>query len=603
MSAVGTAESVPLNNVGRTWSPRRSTLAELLIGAIVVTATIVVPLAVGDVYWTQVFLLANVYVIAAVSLNVLRGEAGQISFGQGAIFGAAAYGTGMAAGMYDVAIVPAMGIGVLAGLAFGLVLALPALRVQGYYLAFVTVAAAVVFPDMLRAFDEHTHAITGISVLVPDVGTPVLWKMDWVTLAILGATIAALIGHAVIRSSRLGRQMRVSAASSEAALSLGVNPGYMRVLAFAISALGTGVAGALYVALFGFISPGAFPLALSILIYFSVVVGGESTIVGPILGVYLLWVLPNNVLTDFVEYRLLIYGSIALFVMLLFPSGLVGTIRDLLYRIFERPAGQVISVAELIDDSDNRAGVGRVFDPDSEPVLQVSNATRNFGAVRALDDVTFDVKPGEIHGLVGPNGSGKTTLLNALSGFVRLDAGEISIDGVNASRRSARQRAQDGIGRTFQTPRVFEDMSVWENIEITSVRAGRQPNLSAKALHERRGRYDSVRATTLPHGQRRLLEVVRVLRFSPRILLLDEPAAGLSPVARTELATSLVHVAHIAGVAIVLVEHDLSLVWSIADRITVIDEGRIQYSGPPADLGTEALETVFMLGGARAQSD
>jgi branched-chain amino acid transport system permease protein len=577
---------------------RRDARIELAIGVAVVSATTILPLATGSFYWGQVFLLANVYLIAAVSLNILRGEAGQISFGQGAIFGASAYATGMAAGLYDVHIAPAMAIGVLAALAFGLLLALPALRVQGYYLAFVTVAAAVVFPDLLRAYDEHTHAITGISVFVPRVGEIIFWGMDWVALAILISAVAALVAHALIRSSRFGRRMRVAAASPEAAQSLGINPGYMRVAAFLISALGTGLAGALYVALFGFVSPGAFPLALSILIYFSVVVGGESTIIGPIAGLYLLYVLPNNVLTEFVEYRLLVYGLIALGIMLLFPAGLIGTIRELLNRILDRPAGAVISVEELVDERDLRPQSDA--DAEDAPVLRLRDATKSFGAVRALDGMSLDVRLGEIHALVGPNGSGKTTLLNALSGFVRLESGDVEIDGTRATRWSPRRRARQGVGRTFQTPRVFDDLTVWENVDVTHAGADRPETLSRAALEEAGPRWERVRAATLAHGQRRLLELVRVLRSQPRVVLLDEPAAGLSPKARTEFAETIRLLARRSNVGVVLVEHDLRLVWEVADRITVMENGRLVSSGTPDELDTRRLEEVFMLSGRDA---
>lgn len=579
----------------------RDARVELLLGICVVTATTILPLATGSIYWGQVFLLANIYVIAAVSLNILRGEAGQISFGQGAIFGAGAYATAMAAGIYGVQIAVAMLIGVLFALGFGLLLSLPALRVQGYYLAFVTVGAAVVFPELLRAFDDFTQAITGVSVFVPGVGETIVLGMDWVALAILGFTVAALMGHALLHSSRLGRQMRVAAASPEAALSLGISPGLMRMAAFMISAVGTGIAGVLYVALFGFASPGAFPLGLSILLYFAVVVGGESTIVGPIAGIYLLHVVPNNVLTEFVEYRLLIYGLLALGIMLLFPAGLVGTVRELLNRIFDRPAGAMISIDALVDEAEVSASPSTPAADAS--VLKVRGATKSFGAVRALADMSLDLKRGEVHALVGPNGSGKTTLLNALSGFVRLESGELEIDGMRASRWSTRRRTRQGLGRTFQTPRVFEDMSVWENVDVTRVDGDRAACLSPVALRRARPDWESVRAATLAHGQRRLLELARVLRSKPRILLLDEPAAGLSPQARTEFADALRLLARKAGLGVILVEHDLRLVWEVADRITVMEDGRVVDSGTPKELDVEALEAVFMAGGRRAESD
>jgi branched-chain amino acid transport system permease protein len=577
---------------------RRDVSLELLIGITVVICTTVIPLARGNVYWGQVFLLADIYLIAAVSLNVLRGEAGQISFGQGALFGAAAYGTAMAAGLHGVNIVASMAIGVGAALLFGLLLALPALRVQGYYLAFVTIAAALVFPELLRAYDEHTQAITGIPVFVPKAGETLFLGLDWVAVAIVSFAIAALFAHGVLRSSLLGRQMRVAAQSPEAALSLGFSPGRLRVAAFLLSALGTGIAGALYVPLFGFVSPGAFPLHLSILLYFAVVVGGGKTLIGPIAGIYLLYILPNNVLTGLVEYRLLVYGAIAFAIMYFFPDGLMGTIREWLRRLVSGERATV-AVESLVAA---KGGAAAAEPEEREPILSVRDATKTFGAVRALDGVTLDVRAGEIHGLVGPNGCGKTTLLNALSGFVRLQSGDVIVDGVRMNRRSARARARYGLARTFQTPRVFEDMSVWENVDV--VRAGGDGVLSAGALERVRGIWDASQASALPHAQRRLLEIVRVLRTKPRILLLDEPAAGLSAEERVAFADSLRLLSREAGMTIVLVEHDLSLVWNIADRITVMDEGHLLVTGTPAELeGNEALETVLVMGGRRADPD
>jgi branched-chain amino acid transport system permease protein len=580
---------------------RRSVGFELLLGIAVVSATTIIPLAQGSIYWGQVFLLADVYLIAAVSLNILRGEAGQISFGQGAIFGAAAYATGMAAGEYGVPIWPAMGLGVASALVFGLLLALPALRVQGFYLAFVTLAAAVVFPELLTAYNDFTHAITGVSVPVDGVGESLFWGMDWIAVTILCFTIAMLLVHALIRSSRFGRQMRIAAASPEAALSLGISPGSMRIAAFAISAIGTGVAGALYVPLFGFVSPGAFPLSLSILLYFAVVVGGESTLVGPIAGLYLLYILPNNVLTGLLEYRLLVYGGIAFGVMLFFPDGLIGSVREWVRRWRGQPIESLISIDSLVESGHESGGERDELAP---PILRISGATKSFGAVRALDGVSLGVAPGEIHGLVGPNGSGKTTLLNALSGFVRLESGEVVVDDVPLARRSPRSRARLGVGRTFQTPRVFEGLSVWENVDLSRPKGDRADQISADVLREVRPRWDAVPAAALPHAQRRLLEVVRVLRSSPRILLLDEPAAGLSAEERAMFAEALTFLAHDVGLAIVLVEHDLGLVWQIADRITVMDEGRLLCSGSPAELeGNSALESVLVGGGRRADAD
>ena len=202
----------------------------------------------------------------------------------------------------------------------------------------------------------------------------------------------------------------------------------------------------------------------------------------------------------------------------------------------------------------------------------------------------------------GPNGSGKTTLLNAMSGFVQLDSGEVEIGGTRVTRWSPRRRARRGLGRTFQTPRVFDDMTVWENVDVTGAAEGGPVSLSETALQLARPRWERTRAGTLAHGQRRLLELVRVLRSRPRILLLDEPAAGLSPRARDEFAGTIRLLANEGTVAVILVEHDLRLVWDVADRITVMADGRPVTAGTPSELDSEELEAIFMLGGRRADS-
>lgn len=593
----------PREHVGERPAPprrpllRRDARIEIALGAVIVVGTTLTALALGDVYWHQIFLLVNIYVIAAIGLNVLRGDAGQISFGQGAVFGAGAYATAMAAGLYGVPVPLAMLIGVASALAVGLLLALPALRVQGYYLGFVTVAAAVVFPDLLRAWDEHTQAITGISVPVSGVGDEIIWRLDWLTIVVLAATVSALVLHGLIRSSRFGRKMRVAAESPEAALTLGISPALMRLSAFAIAAVVTGVAGVLYVPLFGFVSPGAFPLFLSILLYFAVVVGGHGTLIGPIAGIYLLYIVPNVLLAELAEYRLIIYGGIAFAAMLFLPDGLVGSVKEWIQRRLAPTADRLVTL-DPFGEGPPSASAQATDKRKKEPVLSIRGARKRFGAVRALDDASLEVLPGEIHGLVGPNGSGKTTLLNAISGLTELDGGRVLVGKVDVTNLSPRRRAKLGIGRTFQTPRILEDMSVWENVDVADESETDGDDVRLAAVRES---WDRVLASNLPHAQRRLLEIARVLATRPKIVLLDEPAAGLSPEERDEFGRTLKALTATGPTAVVLVEHDLNLVWQVADPITVMDEGRVIASGSPDEIGrSDAVDTLFA-GGPRAE--
>jgi branched-chain amino acid transport system permease protein len=478
---------------------------------------------------------------------------------------------------------------------------LPSLRVQGFYLGFVTFAVAVVFPEVLIAFNNQTKAITGLTTTRIAIPTPIVGNFDWLSIAILVSTLVALVLHAVLRSSGLGRRMRVAGESPEMAATLGIRTGHMRILGFVFAGIGTGVAGVLYVPLLGFVSVGAFPLSLSVLLYFAVVVGGPGTLVGPIIGVYLLSVVPNEVLANFVQYRFIIYGVIAFVAMYIFPDGIIGSVRERIRGRFakRRPSVSIDSLlAERMAEVEaDAAGAGAAGGLDAgRVVLSMQGVERRFGQVLALNGVSIDVRAGQVHGLVGANGSGKTTLLNALSGLVRLDRGLVTVDGEDITNLSARGRYGKGIGRTFQTPRVFDDMSLWEN--LTLAKSSEKSEL-LRSLESSRDYLEGWRADTLPHAQRRMLELVRVVGSEPRIILLDEPAAGLLAMEREKLGSLLRQLAA-RGTAVVLVEHDLSLVWQIADVVTVMDQGQVVASGPPEELRGHPAVELFFSGGHSA---
>ncbi len=306
--------------------------AQLGLGIATIVASIAVPAVTGNQYWSHTFDLVNLYIAVAVLQNMLLADAGQVSFGQGAVFGAAAYTVGIASSLHGATFAVAAAYGCLAALALGSLYALPALRVQGYYLGFVTLSVAMVFPELLVSFNDYTNGINGISRAVPALGVPLAWGFTPLSLLVIALTSATLFAHAWLRRTRLGRKMRVASASPEAALTLGFSPGHVRSAAFVIAALGTGLAGVLYVPVVGFLSPSAFHVELSIFFFFSVIVGGRGRLLGPILGVWILYLVPNVLLVNLVNYRLIGYGLVALAIMLLFPDGLVGTVETRLRR-------------------------------------------------------------------------------------------------------------------------------------------------------------------------------------------------------------------------------------------------------------------------------
>lgn len=572
----------------------RETLIQLTVGIAAIVLSILTPALLGSGYWTHNFLVVNLFVTVAILQNMLLADAGQVSFGQGAVFGLSAFTVGIVAGLwgysYAVGFVAGVGMAVVLGLLF----ALPALRVQGYYLGFVTLSAAVVFPEMVVAWNDLTNGINGITRAVPSLTAPIGFGMTWIALMVMALAIAALAFHALLRSLPLGREMRVAAVSPEAAMALGLNPGVLRFIAFTIAAIGTGLAGALYVPVLGFVSPYAFRVDLSIFFFFSVVVGGNGQLVGPLVGAWILYLVPNALLADLSTYRLLGYGIVALLIMLAFPDGVVGSLEKMRrrHRLRERIGG--IAVDRLFGWSGRRAAATQ------GTAITVTGARKQFGSLAALGGVDLTVARGHVHGLVGPNGSGKTTLLNVVSGLIPLNAGSVRIGDTDTTRAPAYRVARLGVGRTFQTPRVFEDMSIWENIEIGADVRGAETNGLLDLLAPFREEWASHRPDLLAHAQRRLLEVLRTIATDADILLLDEPAAGLSPQERRDFGKLVRFLRDDLGKTVLLVEHDLGLVWRVADRITVLDAGLVVAEGPPEEIAADPRVRALFTGSTNA---
>lgn len=548
-----------------------STLVVLAVGYVVVT---------GNLYWKQILLVACLYLIVANGLNILRSQAEQMSFGQGAVMSVAGYVTALATAVWEWSGILSVVAGLVAGMLTGLVLSLPSLRVQGYYLGFVTMAGALALPDIYYLFKDTTQATTGVNVLPSAINDTITGDLDWLTLAIVVCVVLSIVLVGLVRSSLMGRQMKLAGTSPEAASTLGLRPGALRLKAFAIASFCASVAGVLYIGLILYIAPGSFTLSLSILLYFIVIIGGPGTIAGPLAGVIVLYVVPDGALADLLDYRLLVYGVIAFLVMFFIPDGIVGGLLRLIRRL--RPAGKAAGVISLEPVLENLPPRRAADDVGRGPLLVLDDVKRSFGSVQALRGASVTVGRGELHAIVGPNGSGKTTLLNAISGLVVPDAGTIEFDGADITRLSATDRALKGLARTFQTPRILAELSVWENIDCGA--KTKEPSWVAESLSAVRDEWDTISAGLLPHGQRRFLEVLRVLHRSPQLLALDEPAAGLSRAERAEFGRLLRNVVESTGATVLMVEHDLDLVWSIADVISVVDGGRVIAAGTPAEL-------------------
>jgi len=533
-----------------------------------------------------VFIMATLALtaIAGIGLNVLLGLAGQVSFGHVGFYALGAYTVAVltvAAKWSFWTALPAAAA--IAGVT-GALLALPAVRVKGPYLAMVTIAFGFIVEHVAVEWRGLTGGQNGImGIPSPSAFGVAVGERGVAIMAIAIAAVATLAYYFIERSA-FGKAMRAVKDSETAAESIGLSPVRIKTAAFAISALLAGVAGALFAPLSGFVTPSTFAFSQSILFVLVVLIGGAGSVAGPLVGATVVVLLPE-LLAGLAEYRLLFFGALLLVVLWIAPEGLVGAVGRFLPN---RKSAR------------ERATGSFHFVPDVRTGLDVKGLGISFGGVRAAHDVSLSAKPGQVTSLIGPNGAGKTTVLNMLSGFYRPDAGEVRLGDLEAQRLPAWRIARAGLARTYQTTQLFGSMTVAENVGIAlKVKA----NDSIEPILEFVGYQGSVeaRASDLPHVDKRLVEIARALASRPAVLLLDEPAAGLSAGDKGKLAALLRRIAD-GGVAVVLVEHDMSVVMGISDHVVVLDAGLKIAAGTPEEIQRDPAVKKAYLGEGQKHS-
>ncbi|MDY1046853.1 ATP-binding cassette domain-containing protein [Pseudomonas coleopterorum] len=552
-----------------------------------------------DSYSLLVFTLCALAAVVGVGLNILIGLSGQISFGHIAFYAIGAYVSAllsMAGWTLWLALPMA---GAVAGL-IGALLAIPALRVSGPYLAMITIAFAFVVHHGLIEWRDVTGGSNGL------MGIPLPEFADLdpaILLALLAAAlmIGALLFYRRLSQSGWGKAMRAVKTSEIAARSLGFNPVISKTLAFALSAALTGLAGGLLAPLLMFINPESFPFSQSILFVLAVIVGGSGMLFGPLIGAVLIVLVPE-LLSDFAEYRLLIFSLLLLIVLWIAPNGLLGALaRRLIKPVRLLPPTSI--------DQARMAAHLRSRGPSSG--LRVSDIGIRFGGVQAAQHVSLQAPAGSITSIIGPNGAGKTTVLNMISGFYAPDSGQIELQQPLAGL-PAWKTARAGIARTYQTTLLFGEMSVLDNLLVAMQKGrlglpfSRAPEtqrslaLDLLALVGYRGEVN-IPAEDLPHVDRRLVEIARALATAPAVLLLDEPAAGLSRRDTDDLAILLRKLADF-GLTVILVEHDMTLVMSVSEHLLVLDAGKPIASGPPSEIRQNPQVIAAYLGGTDYQA-
>ena len=563
-------------------------------------ALCLVPLLVANTFQLRVVMLFLIYTLVALGLNLLVGLVGLVSLGQAGLYALGAYTVAILATRTGAGFVPAM-LGAIAVTAIaGVALAYPTVRVRGVYLAVVTIAFGLIVQNIAVDWRGLTGGTLGISN-VPriDLGAGPLSTRDlyWLIAAI---TFVGFVVHHNLMHSRVGRAMRAVAQSETAVRALGIVPIRQRVLAFVLSSVYAGIAGGLYAYLNRYVNPDTFSFSDSIRFLLMVILGGAGTTFGPLLGAGILTWIPN-LLQAFGKWQLFAYGALLALVIFFLPKGIAGSIHDLWSRLRYGRAQSTREAGSWPRPSADIDALLKVEARIGGPVLQTRELTIRFGGLSAVSGVSLDIERATVHAIIGPNGAGKTTMLNALSGFYAPTEGSVTLLQDEVSGRSSDQIARSGLTRTFQNTELFADMTVEENILIgfhARSSSGllstlfRLPSFHREARLQREraallldyvglSAYRDETAGNLAFGHQRRLEIARALAMSPEILLLDEPAAGLTHAEIDELV-ALIRDLKRLGLTVVLVEHHVDMIMAVSDHVTVLDYGEVIASGSPA---------------------
>jgi branched-chain amino acid transport system permease protein len=504
-------------------------------------------------------------------------------------------------------------VGGLTAVVIGFVIAIPALRFGGWSLAMASFFLVLTIPDISSIFSSYTGGLQGlIGIPIPELFGVQLGNTGLYETTLV-ATIVWMVLYRNLVTSRYGVVLRALRESPTMARSLGFSPRRLKTLTYSLGAFPAGVAGCLY----GYISlvlvPTYFGLSLAVGVLAASILGGVESVYGVAIGAAVIQLGPQQSLA-FANYAPIGYGCFLIFSAVVFRRGISGVATYVQQRAADWIAGRAVlrsPAAHPVED--DLAPIQ--LEPLPGRVLEVEKVSKSFGGVRAVRDVSLKARPGAVTALIGSNGSGKTTMLNLICGYNHADSGFVRLNSVDLTKLAADRRAALGLGRTFQTPTVPRGVPTWDVVASGRYRSARVgPVAAALRLpkYRRQRRADragalflletvgladlaDLDAASLPLGLRRLVEVARCLAGQPGVVLLDEPASGLSS-AEVERLGAIVRAAAGAGATVILIEHNFAFVRSVADVTYVLHLGEIIASGPAAAIETDAKVIESYLG-------